>query len=618
MDSFCVLMIFACLFPKSSADILSDSETGRTASTLVKEGLPAEIFCMVEGTGDYFWSKGESFHNSTLVASFTGGNGNKDNEPYVVTVHGTLFIRKVTLKDEGKYFCRFTSVENECHGEINVVVRASLSNFFLAIDRCDRESSCLLYLNPSQSISLTCTAHNAPPLMTLKWFNGSKEITEGIEDNEILPQNGNAREITSTVAAVYGHPASLTCQAVDPKRSNDDVRFAHAQVEMKVPVHETWIIVSVTLAGCFIVFGIILLIKATVKRKQRKKYKKLKIEEFESLTTKVETKEGAINEKHQELTQFKLSAESKDREISVLKTKLKEMEEDIRKGRSENLELHKRVTNALADDKVKSTITGDTLRRKDEEIAKERNETFKLKELAQRKEQEIIALKDILRRKDEEIAKERNETFKLKELAQRKEQEIIALKDTLRRKDEETKGGRNETFKLKELAQRKEQEIIALKDTLRRKDEETKGGRNETFKLKFRRRLRHSFTVAQKINFLPNPEPEIAIFCKQLIGKYPLIYTLLFSLQELAQRKEQEIIALKDTLRRKDEETKGGRNETFKLKELAQRKEQEIIALKDTLRRKDEEIKRDRNVTSKLKRTMESATGKTPVGEGWL
>ncbi|XP_071841823.1 uncharacterized protein [Apostichopus japonicus] len=278
METFCAFMI-VCFFAKSSAYQQSDSEAGRTtASTLVKEGLSAEIFCMVEGTGYYFWSKGESFHNSTLVASFTGGNGNKDNEPYVVTVHGTLFIRKVTLKDEGKYFCRFTSVENECHGKINVIVQASLSNFFLAIDRCDRESSCLLYLNPSQSISLTCTAHNAPPLMTLKWFNGSKEITEGIEQNEILPQNGNSREITSTVAAVYGHPASLTCQAVDPKRSNDDVRFAHAQVEMAVPFIETlpsWIIVAVTLAGGFIVFGIFLLIKAKIKGKQRKKYKKL-------------------------------------------------------------------------------------------------------------------------------------------------------------------------------------------------------------------------------------------------------------------------------------------------------------------------------------------------------
>ncbi|PIK40223.1 hypothetical protein BSL78_22930, partial [Apostichopus japonicus] len=140
----------------------------------------------------------------------------------------------------------------------------SLRTFSLAIDRCDRESRCVLYLDPTQSISLTCTASNAPPSMTLKWFNGSKEITEGIIKNEIIRQNDNSRELTSRVSSVYGHPASLTCQAVDPKRSNDDVRFAHAQVEMTVPMIETlpsWIIVSVTLAGCFIVFGIFLLIK---------------------------------------------------------------------------------------------------------------------------------------------------------------------------------------------------------------------------------------------------------------------------------------------------------------------------------------------------------------------
>ncbi|XP_071841815.1 uncharacterized protein [Apostichopus japonicus] len=347
MKIYCIFMIFACVLPKCSAYHISDSEAGRTtASTLVKEGLPAEIFCMVEGTGDYFWRKGESFDKSTLVASFTGDNANKDNEPYVVRVNGTLFIRNVTLKDEGKYFCRVTSVENECHGEVKVFVQASLRNFVLDIDACDNESSCLSYISPSQSISLTCTAYNAPPLMTLKWFNGSKEITEGIQQNEILPLNGNSRYITSTVTAVYGHPAILTCQAVDPKRSNDDVRFVHAQVKMTVPFIETlpiWLFVAVTSAGCFIVFGIILLIKAMANRKRRKNNKTRKGENVELLANQ-EKKDGEISElkelaktkdqeianKDEELTKLKRDVQSKAKSIADLEKTVKQKDKEIK------------------------------------------------------------------------------------------------------------------------------------------------------------------------------------------------------------------------------------------------------------------------------------------------
>ncbi|PIK34278.1 hypothetical protein BSL78_28895, partial [Apostichopus japonicus] len=315
--------------------IVSHSVTdGSTASVLLKEGQSAAILCMTKGTGDFFWWKGETLYNSTLVASFTAGEVSDNSQPYSVTANGTLHIRSVTLKDEGNYFCRVSSTENECYGEVKILVQASLRNFDLAIDRCDGESSCLLYLDPSQFTSLTCTALNAPPLMALKWFNGSKEITDGIKQNEILPPNGNSREITSTIAAVYGHPASLTCQAVDPKRSNDDVRFAHAQVDMTVPVKGTlpsWIIVAVTLAGCFIFFGIAFLIKATVNRKQRKKYKNLSSQRYTSLQGE------------------------KDEVISQLKDKLKQQEEEIKKKKGR-----------------KYTITGSSGKKKDKNIRVER------------------------------------------------------------------------------------------------------------------------------------------------------------------------------------------------------------------------------------------------------
>ncbi|XP_071842653.1 uncharacterized protein [Apostichopus japonicus] len=413
MKIYCIFMIFAWVLPKSSAYLISDSEAGRTtASTIVKEGLPAEIFCMVEGTGYYFWRKGESLHKSTLVASFTGDNAYKDNEPYAVTVNGALFIRNVTLNDEGKYFCRVTSEENECHGEVKVFVQASLRNFVLAIDHCDIESSCLLYISPSQSISLTCTAYNAPPLMTLKWFNGSKEITEGIQQNVILPQNGNPRYITSTVAAVYGHPAFLTCQAVDPKRSNDDVRFVHAQVNMTVPAQETlpsWIIVAVTLAGCFIVFGIILRIKARANRKWRKKYKTKK-GEYVGLSADKEKKDGEISE-------LKELAKTKDQEIANKDQELTKLKRDVQSKAKSLADLEK------------------TVKQKDKEIDNQRNNFLDCQSKLKAKDSELEEISKVCANLKEDLVKKERELNRAKE--QKSQEDLVKKERELNRAKEQ-------------------------------------------------------------------------------------------------------------------------------------------------------------------------------------
>ncbi|XP_071841830.1 uncharacterized protein [Apostichopus japonicus] len=339
MGTLNVFVLIVTLSTHCAAYVVSHSETDRLiGSVLLKEEQSAEISCMTRGTGDYFWRKGETLYNSTLVASFTVGDVTDDSQPYSVTVNGTLHIKSVTLKDEGNYFCRVSSTESECYGEVKILVQASLRNFDLAIDRCDGENSCLLYLDPSQFTSLTCTAYNAPPLMTLKWFNGSKEITEGIQQNEILPQNGTSRDISSTVVAVYGHHASLTCQAVDPKRSNDDVRFAHAQVEMKGPVHETlpsWIIVAVTLAGCFIVFVIFLLIKARANRKKVKEIKERKAEEVQLLTGKLSQKETELNTKIEETHDIEIYLNKKEIELGNIRNELEKLKEDFAKKESE-------------------------------------------------------------------------------------------------------------------------------------------------------------------------------------------------------------------------------------------------------------------------------------------
>ncbi|XP_071843632.1 uncharacterized protein [Apostichopus japonicus] len=470
MSTLYVFVIIVTFSTSCSGYVVSHSETDRSiASVILKEGQSAEISCMTKGTGDYFWRKGETLYNSTLVASFTLGEVSDDSQPYSVTENGTLHIKSVTLKDEGNYFCRLSSTENECYGEVKILVQASLFNFDLTIDRCDRQSSCLLYLDPSQSTSMTCTALNAPPLMTLKWFNGSKEITEGIVQNEILPQNGNSREITSTVAAVYGRPASLTCQAVDPKRSNDDVRFAHAQVEMTVPFIETlpsWIIVSVTSAGCFIVFGIFLLIKAMVNRKQRKKYTKLKKEDADSLTMKVKTNEETINAKHQELTEFKVSAVSKDSELNELKGKLRQTEEELKKSRKETIELQ---VSAVSKDSELDELKG-KLRQTEEELKKSRKENIELQTKTAKDEAKITYAEESAKTKDQEIAN--------------RDQELTNLKTKLQQKDEEMKKEKNKNLELQTKIANNETKITAAKESAKTKDQEIKNKNQELIDLK--------------------------------------------------------------------------------------------------------------------------------------
>ncbi|XP_071841828.1 uncharacterized protein [Apostichopus japonicus] len=81
-------------------------------------------------------------------------------------------------------------------------------------------------------------------------------------------------------------------------------------------------------------------------------------------------------------------------------TKLKERDEAIMKEKNVNLELHKKITTALGNDKVKNTIAEVKLRQKEEEIKREKNEN--------------VNLQDTLRRKEDEIKREKSETNKLR------------------------------------------------------------------------------------------------------------------------------------------------------------------------------------------------------------
>lgn len=67
--------------------------------------------------------------------------------------------------------------------------------------------------------------------MDLKWFNGSREITDDIVLGSREVQGGLSHDITSTLNIVDTHPSLLTCQAVDQKRRNDEGLFVNVQLK---------------------------------------------------------------------------------------------------------------------------------------------------------------------------------------------------------------------------------------------------------------------------------------------------------------------------------------------------------------------------------------------------
>ncbi|XP_071813559.1 uncharacterized protein [Apostichopus japonicus] len=208
------------------------------ASVLALEGDSAEIVCpTIESYGSYFWRKGDSIHDSTTVASIVDGVHRADSKNYAVTANGTFFIKNVTLKDEGKYFCRGVSVKSSSTTNIMVYVQASPPNFELSIDHCGTESSCLRYINLSEPIELICRAKNASPSMMLKWFNGSREIESSLAVVKLYQKDApSSTTIRSTIKAVYRTPITLTCQAVYTKSRADGGKFVNIRLEQPVPI----------------------------------------------------------------------------------------------------------------------------------------------------------------------------------------------------------------------------------------------------------------------------------------------------------------------------------------------------------------------------------------------
>ncbi|PIK51672.1 hypothetical protein BSL78_11434 [Apostichopus japonicus] len=225
MDTIWIVVIFISLYSSNSAH-------PSVPSIVVHEGQSAEISCLAKGNHDaYFWWKGEYLHNSTEIASFVRGTPSGPSGSYKATENGTLFIKKVSLNDEGKYICRVLSELSDCNGEILVYVKASIPDFALDIDLCDGDASCVIQITPSKSTMLTCQATDASPSMELKWFNGSSEITEGIE-SESPVMTGTSRVISATLNVAPECTGSLICQAVDTKTKDVSGKFAHVQLQL--------------------------------------------------------------------------------------------------------------------------------------------------------------------------------------------------------------------------------------------------------------------------------------------------------------------------------------------------------------------------------------------------
>ncbi|XP_071813552.1 uncharacterized protein [Apostichopus japonicus] len=228
----CILCMFSSLLPVVEAEPLKPS-------VIALEEDAAEIVCpTIESYESYFWRKGDSIEDSTAVASFVDGVPRADAKKYAVTANGTFFIKKVTLKDEGNYFCRGVSVSSSSTVEIIVHVQASLQNFELGIDHCSTESSsCSQSIDLSKPIELICRGKNASPSVTLKWFNGSREIESNITvvkyNQKDVPSSSM---IISTIKAVYRTPVTLTCQAVDTKCRTDGGKFVNIRLEQQVPI----------------------------------------------------------------------------------------------------------------------------------------------------------------------------------------------------------------------------------------------------------------------------------------------------------------------------------------------------------------------------------------------
>ncbi|XP_071842831.1 uncharacterized protein [Apostichopus japonicus] len=423
MDTATVLCIVGLLLRISVAVPTHswDESDLSTASVVVKEGESAEISCMLkESNVAYFWLKGGSLENSTVVASFISGiTINDPDDPFTVTENGTLIIKKVSRNDEGNYICRVSSEEISCHGDVFVFVQAVLQDFQLTIEYCEPENSCVISTESTKPTSLTCKATNASPSMKLKWFNGSREIKDNIEENSLT--KGTSIEISSTIKDVYKAPSTLTCQAVDFKTSNDDGMFAHVQFRTSVAAADIspgWIVTAILfIIGFVILFLIVIFITVWPKLRNGNDVKTQNSEERESL---LRAKQDLIGKN----AALEEASQNKDDQIKMKNEEITKLKETLIKADAKEEIIH-----VTAEAKMKEDTREIQLR--DQSIASIKAKVQKQDEELRVKDQTIASMKTTEQVNEKELNKCKQDMADLNAKVQKQDKELQVKDQTI-------------------------------------------------------------------------------------------------------------------------------------------------------------------------------------------
>ncbi|XP_071843114.1 tyrosine-protein phosphatase non-receptor type substrate 1-like [Apostichopus japonicus] len=193
----------------------------------IEKGGTAVVQCVPKGDETaYFWSKGEDFATSQSVASRVTGLPSPDSEKYLVNEEGSLVIYNVTLADEGIYHCRIVSENTNCRGAVSINVK--VNDFSFGIEQCEPNKCCSLQVEPSKETNLTCTAKGGPSSLSLKWFNGSKEITPVYSEHSL---NEESITVSETIKVPNEFGLLLTCKAIASEDGQACARLAHVRLE---------------------------------------------------------------------------------------------------------------------------------------------------------------------------------------------------------------------------------------------------------------------------------------------------------------------------------------------------------------------------------------------------
>ncbi|PIK35942.1 putative uronyl 2-sulfotransferase [Apostichopus japonicus] len=258
-------------------------------AVVVNSGDSAHILCTTQGDGyAYFWRKGPSFN--IYITSIVRGLHDSTSERFSVSSEGILTITNITAEDEGIYYCRLVSDDNDCHGHVDVYVNVKQDKHSVMIQECSPGKSCVLYILPYTKTIITCTAKDVSPTTDLTWFNGTEVISTAS-----TRRNKTGRNILSTITINYEFPVVLTCEASDQMLLNLRTELASVYLESKASVASNtsgkgWIasvILAVLLVILLTISGIFVK-KTTRQLKKYEKKEKIKADEHTELMTEEE------------------------------------------------------------------------------------------------------------------------------------------------------------------------------------------------------------------------------------------------------------------------------------------------------------------------------------------